>query len=105
MVKIPLEKIEKFMKIFLTAFAVYLIYQILKRILGGSWALESIILGILFLNTAVLISLAMLFMELKSDHKHLKHSFHNLATDFKRLVKGYDVLSVNFESLSKELKK
>jgi len=43
-------KLEDLIKISLLLFAVYIIYQIIRKILGGSWSIEQIILSLLVLN-------------------------------------------------------
>lgn len=43
-------KLENLIKTALLLFAIYIIYQIFKTILGGSWTIEQIILSLLVLN-------------------------------------------------------
>ena len=43
-------KFKDTIKIALFIFAIYVIYQIFKKILGGSWSIEQIILSLLILN-------------------------------------------------------
>lgn len=77
----------RIMKIILTIFAAYLIYQIIRKMIGGSWSIEEIILGILILNVGATFTVGLLMAELKSDIKHLKGQFRSLATDFKAHLK------------------
>jgi len=43
-------KIEAALKILLLIFAAYIVYQIIRKILGGSWESEQIIISLLILN-------------------------------------------------------
>ncbi|MDP2908635.1 MAG: hypothetical protein Q8N77_02400 [Nanoarchaeota archaeon] len=43
-------KLEDIIKTALVLFAVYIIYQVLRKILGGGWSIEQIILSLLILN-------------------------------------------------------
>lgn len=39
-----------FFKILLILFAVYIIYEIIKKLLGGSWSIEQLIVALMILN-------------------------------------------------------
>jgi len=43
-------RLENIIKMALFLFAIYIIYQILRKIFGGSWSIEQIILSLLILN-------------------------------------------------------
>ncbi|MFH1511252.1 MAG: hypothetical protein ABIF10_06170 [Candidatus Woesearchaeota archaeon] len=82
-----LARAEKIAQMLLTIFAFYLIFQIIRHILGGSWATEDIILGLLIFNLGALFTIGLVLVELKSDHSYLRGQFASLAEDFKQHVK------------------
>ncbi len=79
--------IEKVIVTFLVIFGLFLLFQIVKKMFGGSWTTEDIILGLLVFNLGCLFTVGILVAQLKSDHSHLKGQFKSLATDFKVHVK------------------
>ncbi len=103
MKKISIERIVLFLKIFLTLFGLVIVYQILRKLLGGSWSAEDLILSGLVFNTSILITLAFLYVELRSDHKHLKNSFRSLATDFKQVKNEVTMLSTKIDRISEDV--
>lgn len=76
-------RLEKLLKILLTLFAVYLLIQILRKMVGGSWTTEDIILGLLIFNLGTAFTIGLMVVQVRSDHKHLKDQFKSLANDFK----------------------
>ena len=102
--KIPLEKFDVIMKYFLIGFALFLIYQILRKILGGSWITESVILGLVLMIGGGLMMLIKLFSELSSNHKYLKHSFRSLVADFKQVAKDVNNQSVKIDRMSDDIR-
>ncbi len=87
---------EKISEIFNTAilillilFSLFIIYQILKKIFGGSWASEGIILTLLILIIGFLFSQAKTLGRLESEVGNIKNSFFHLATDFKNLIHDF----------------
>lgn len=79
---------EKVMVIFLIIFGLYLLFQIVRKIVGGSWTAEDVILGILFFNSGAIFTIGIMLAQLRSDHNHLNSQFKSLAEDFK-VVKAY----------------
>lgn len=77
---------EKAFQIILILFALYLIVQILRKLFGGSWTIEDIILGLIILNLGSIFTLGVMFAQLKSDHDHLRAQFGSLANDFKSFL-------------------
>lgn len=78
------------LKLFLLFFGVYLLYQILRKIFGGSWDAQDVVLGILFFNVSLSVTMIALLTKfhsdldhLRSNHDHLQAQFSNLATDVK----------------------
>ena len=89
---------EKTFKIIETAlvtilfiFGLFLVYQILKKALGGSWETESIIISLLVFNIGLTFTtaftLGISLAKLKSDHNHLGNQFKSLVSDFKNHIK------------------
>ena len=91
------KKIKKTVEILLLLFAIFLLYQILRKILGGSWSIEDIILGLLIFNIGCTFTVGIMLAELRSDHNHLRDQFKNLAKDFKGRNKIYK-LSARWKS-------
>ena len=81
------KKIEKTIETLFALFGLYLLIQMLKAILGGSWNIEDIILGLLVLILGSIFTMGMMLAQLRSDHNHLKGQFKSLANDFKSHVK------------------
>jgi hypothetical protein len=82
-------KVEKMLEVLLTIFAIYLLIQILRQILGGSWTSEDIVLGILIFNTGSIFTVGLMLAQLRSDHEHLGNQFKSLADDFKAHTKAH----------------
>ena len=85
--------IEKAIEIFVTVFGAFIAYQLLRKILGGSWATEDILIGLVIFNIATLFSVAILLTQLKSDFKHHKSQFSALTRDFKETAQIVSALS------------
>lgn len=81
------QRIEKFIEIVTGLFGIYLLIEILRKVLGGSWSTEDIILALLIFNLGSLFTIGILVAQLKSDHDHLKEQFKSLANDFKLFSK------------------
>jgi len=69
--------------IFLIIFGIFVIYQLIIKILGSSWNAENIIVSLLMVNIGFSFTIAMTSANLYSDHNYLKHQFRSLAKDFK----------------------
>ena len=59
----------KWIDVFLIVFGLFLAYQIVRNILGGSWETESLIIGMLFVNMGLLWKLSLKFEGHISWHK------------------------------------
>lgn len=82
------------MEVLLVLFGLFIAFQTLRKIFGGSWSTENVIISFLAFNTGALFTVAILITQLKSDYKHFKEdnktfkeSFKQLATDFKEHIK------------------
>lgn len=87
MVNIPnksLDILQKLFQIVLVLIGIYLIIQVFRKILGGSWGTEDIIIALLIFNLGTTFTIAIMVAQLKSDHSHLKGQFQSLASNFKK---------------------
>ncbi len=76
----------------LLLFAIFLAYQILSAIFGGSWSTENIIISLLIFNVSVTFTIGYNLAAVKSDLRHLSESFRHLASDFKAHVDNHNDL-------------
>ncbi len=79
-----------FISVIVAIFGLFIAYQILRIILGGSWNIEDVILTLLMFNLGAILTLMTFLYNVKSsisglrsDHKHLSSQFKALANDFK----------------------
>jgi len=80
------DNIQLIMIILLIIFGLFLAYQIILKILGGSWSTENIIIAFLVFNIGLAFTIAFNLAQLRSDHNHLARQFYHLAKDFKKHV-------------------
>ena len=78
-----IEIIQTVVIIFLILFGIFAAYQIVRKLIGGSWDTEDIILALLIFNIRFSFTIALNQMKSSSDHNYLKHQFGCLAKDFK----------------------
>lgn len=86
--------------IFVIALAVFILFQVLRKVFGGSWITEGVVLGLLLTNLSVTAMVALMAVGSKSDYGHLKRQFTSLALDFKSHVKETDN---NFNRINRRL--
>ena len=70
-------------KIFLIIFGLFILYQIILKIFGGSWMTESLIIALLMLNIGLTFTNSIKIAKNNSDFNHLSNQFKCLANDFK----------------------
>ena len=75
--------IQTILIIFLIVFGLFLAYQIILKILGGSWQTESLIISLLMLNIGITFTLAINHAKINARIAHLTYQFRSLAKDFK----------------------
>jgi len=80
---------DTLLKVVITLFGAYIIYQLIRVIFGGSWSTEEIIVALLVLNLSVTFLLAKKIEAFAVELKHIRGSFEALATDFKALRADY----------------
>jgi len=71
----------------LILFGLLIVYQVIKKIFGGSWTTENIVISLLVFNLGCVFTIGLSLVRLGSDHNHLKNQFRNLASDFKKYAK------------------
>lgn len=67
----------------LIVFGLFILYQIIRKIMGGSWATEDIIVTLLLTLIGIVFTTSVQLAKLRSDHNNLSHQFKCLAKDFK----------------------
>ena len=82
-------RIYKWIEPVLILFGIFIIYQIIKVILGGSWTTEDIIISLLVFNLGSIFTIGWMVAELKSSHRHLGSQFKSLAEDFKNHIHSH----------------
>lgn len=83
--KLQSGKIARAAEIAVILFGAFMVYQILVKILGGSWSTEDLIIGLLMFNLGCIFTIVIMLVEVKSDQKHFRSQFGSLAGDFKAL--------------------
>jgi hypothetical protein len=79
------QKFVKYFEIAIFLFGLFLLYQIILKIFGGSWQLESLIIGLLLVILGYVFKLSSNVTRVGSDLNHLNKQFQSLAIDFKKL--------------------
>ncbi len=74
-------------------FGLFIAYQLIRKILGGSWGTEDIITAMVIANITVTFGLAINttkgITKINSELSHLRKQFNSLATDFKAHIKDH----------------
>jgi hypothetical protein len=78
-----MKRIEFILKVLLTLFAVFMLYQIARVVFGGSWTTEDILLGLVILNVGMTFTMGIIMSQMRADLNHLSKQFSSLARDFK----------------------
>lgn len=78
-----LEIIQLISIILLILFGFFILYQIIRKIAGGSWSTENIIVSLLIFNIGLSFTVAIGLAKINSDHEYLSNQFKHLASDFK----------------------
>ncbi len=74
------KRVEKVIEIAVAVFGLYVMFQLIKKILGGSWDTEGIVIGILLFNTGAILTVSMITAEMKSDYKHLNDRIQGIES-------------------------
>ncbi|HLD43550.1 MAG TPA: hypothetical protein VJB08_06230 [Candidatus Nanoarchaeia archaeon] len=77
------DRLELSLYIVLALLGIYIAYQILRALAGGSWAIEDIILSLVIFNIGLTGALLRTSTGNKHDIRNMQRSFNSLARDFK----------------------
>ena len=81
------------LEIFAIGFGLFMAYQLLRKIFGGSWDAENLIIGLVIANITMTFGFAVKnskdIMRVSSDLKHLTKQFNSLAHDFKSHIRDH----------------
>ncbi len=80
----------KVVEMLIALIGIFVLIQLIRKILGGSWSSEDIVIGLLLFNLGSLFTIGMILVQLRSDHRHLKSQFRSLADDFKTHLEKTD---------------
>jgi uncharacterized integral membrane protein len=94
-----IDRIEFIAIILLIIFGLFIAYQIILKIFGGSWATEDIIVALLVFVIGFVFTIALNLVKLNLKHDHLEKQFFHLAKDFK------EQLSYKYKKETKKVKK
>lgn len=81
-----IDKIQWVLIILLIIFGLFIAYQLIRKILGGSWSTENIIIALLMFNIGLTFTITISHTKLNSDYQHLERRFSYLARDFKEHI-------------------
>lgn len=70
--------------VLLILFSIFIIYQLIIKILGGSWETQDIIIALLILIIGFIFNITVKLTKIETNFNNLKNSFCNLAKDFKQ---------------------
>ena len=70
----------------LAALAIFITYQILRIIFGGSWSGENVIMVLVAANLRYSFSISKDIKGVQHDQRNLQRSFNALASDFKKHI-------------------
>ena len=82
MVKI-IDIIQIILIIFLIVFGIFLVYQIILKILGGSWETEAIIISLLIFNISFTIAIALSQIKFGTDYNYFKKLIYKELKEIK----------------------
>ncbi len=71
-----IDKIEFIAIILLIIFGLFIAYQIILKIFGGSWATEDIIVALLIFVIGFVFTIALNLVKLNLKHDHLEKQFY-----------------------------
>ena len=79
-------KIIRIIQLALIIFGAYILFQMLKKILGGSWSTEDIVVALVLFNTGIIFSIIIMLVQLRSDQRYLRRDLEILIRDFRKFV-------------------
>ncbi|MFH0712055.1 MAG: hypothetical protein V1889_03010 [archaeon] len=70
--------------IFVIVFGLFIAYQLIRRLLGGSWGVEDLVLGLLMALVGLFFIIAISQVKLGMEFKFFRRQFGGLVNDLKR---------------------
>ncbi len=70
--------------IFVIVFGLFVAYQLIRKLLGGSWDVESLFLGLLMTNVGLVFTIAVSQIRLGAEFKFFQKQFGGLVNDLRR---------------------
>lgn len=89
-----IDVIQLILIIFSIIFGLFILYQVILKVLGGSWTTEAIIISFLFLLISIVFTIALNQIRFSVDYNYLKKYIYNFVKDFREFK----------EKMSEELK-
>ena len=86
-------KILKLIQISLIIFGIFLLIQILRKIFGGSWSTEDIVVALLLFNTSIIFTSTIILVQLRSDQRYLRKDVEILIKDLNKLGNDFKTLN------------
>lgn len=97
------KEILMIIEVIICLFGLYILYEILRKMSGGSWGIQEMIFGLTVLTLGFVFHLAMSLSEVKTDVHHLRAQFHSLATDFKAHRNEFNNFKTDFKDMREDL--
>jgi len=69
--------------IFLIVFGLFILYQIILKILGGSWTTEAVIISFLVLLISIVFSIAVSQIRFTTDYNYFKKDMYGFHREFR----------------------
>ena len=70
--------------IFVIVFGLFIAYQLIRRLLGGSWGVENLVLGLLMTLVGLVFIIAVSQVKLGIEFKFFRRQFGGLVNGLKR---------------------
>lgn len=98
------KRVQAAVEIGVSVFGLFVLYQILRKMVGGSWGVEELILGLIVVHIGFTFALAMKTTEANRDLRHITKQFESLAIDFKKHREDFRLLDKKVELSLKQRK-
>ena len=90
--------------ILIIIFGLVILYQIILKILGGSWEIENIIITVLLFNVGFTIAIALKMITFSTDYNYFKKHMYSFVKDFKNFKDNFNKFKINISEGLKEIK-
>ncbi|MAG02837.1 hypothetical protein CMI42_05865 [Candidatus Pacearchaeota archaeon] len=68
-------------------FGLFILYQVILKILGGSWTTEAVIISLLTILISVVFTIAVHQVRFGADYNYFKRNMNHFSKDFKEFRK------------------